>query len=60
MCSFYKILIKNFSFLNMTEVDRSVDGQTEKNEHEKVSAKTAFLILFIRINRHTSFQGNIA
>ena len=44
----------------MTEVDRSVGGQTEKNQHEKASAKTAFLILVIRINRHTSFQGNIA
>ena len=25
----------------MTEVDRSVGGQTEKNQHEKASAKTA-------------------
>ena len=26
----------------MTEVDRSVDGQTEKNQYEKASAKTGF------------------
>ena len=25
----------------MTKVDRSVGGQTEKNQHEKASAKTA-------------------
>ena len=39
----------------MTEIDRSVGGQTEKNQHEKASAKTACLILFIKINKHASF-----
>ena len=44
----------------MTEVDGSVGGQTEKNQHEKArQLKQLCLILFIRINRHISFQGNI-